>query len=55
MSMYWAVITMITVGYGDVTPTTDIERITAIVITLISCGMFGYAMNQIGVIIEEMG
>ncbi|KRX05690.1 Cyclic nucleotide-binding protein [Pseudocohnilembus persalinus] len=53
-SLYWAVITMITVGYGDITPVNTIERIFVIVITLISCGIFGYSLNSIGVLIENM-
>lgn len=43
---------MITVGYGDIVPITNIERGVVIFITLISCGMFAYTVNQIGVIVE---
>jgi len=39
---------MITIGYGDITPITTIERIFVILITLLSCGVFAYSLNQIG-------
>jgi hypothetical protein len=45
MALYWACITMTTIGYGDISPINNIERIYVIMATLISCGIFGYAMN----------
>ncbi len=45
---------MVTVGYGDITPTTIIEKIYCIVITLISCGVFAYVVNTIGSIFQEI-
>jgi len=45
---------MITVGYGDVVPVNSIERIVIVIMTLISCGVFGYALNQIGTIVQNI-
>ncbi|EAR83914.2 cation channel family protein (macronuclear) [Tetrahymena thermophila SB210] len=54
LSLYWAVVTMITVGYGDVVPQNTWERLFCIIVMLISCGVFGYGINQIGRILEEL-
>jgi voltage-gated potassium channel len=39
-AMWWAVITLTTVGYGDVYPVTEMGRFLASVIALIGIGMF---------------
>ncbi|EAR86890.2 cation channel family protein (macronuclear) [Tetrahymena thermophila SB210] len=52
--LYFSFITMITVGYGDITPQTEIEIIYVLFMTLITCGVFGYAINTIGSIFREM-
>jgi hypothetical protein len=36
---------MITVGYGDIAPTNPKEYILCVVIMLIACGVFAYAVN----------
>ena len=45
---------MITVGYGDISPVNNNEKIYTIIITLISCGVFGYAINTIGSIFQKI-
>lgn len=35
---------MITVGYGDITPISWLEKLYVIFMTLISCGIFGYCI-----------
>ncbi len=52
-SLYWAITTMITVGYGDITPLTSPEKLYTIFCMLLACGVFGYTMNRIGNIFQS--
>jgi len=53
-AIYFAFITMITVGFGDITPTNAVEKLFVIVFTTISCGVFAYVVNTIGSIFGEI-
>ena len=37
-----------TIGYGDFSPYTDIEKIYVIFMALFVTGLYGYAINKIG-------
>lgn len=39
---------MTTIGYGDIVPCSSNEKVFVIFMTLISCGVFGYSINEIG-------
>lgn len=47
-SLYWAVITMLTVGYGEIRPFNKDEKLIVIFITIFSCGIYAYTLNRIG-------
>ncbi|EAS03047.3 cation channel family protein (macronuclear) [Tetrahymena thermophila SB210] len=53
-SLYFSVITMATVGYGDVFPVNINERIYVIAMTFVSCGSFAYSINYIGQIFTQI-
>ncbi|EAR89649.2 cation channel family protein (macronuclear) [Tetrahymena thermophila SB210] len=53
-SLYFSFITMITVGYGDIFPVSVYEKIYVIGMTCITCGIFGYAINKISSVINEL-
>ncbi|KAL4494238.1 hypothetical protein ABPG73_018757 [Tetrahymena malaccensis] len=52
-SYYYAVVTMTTIGYGDITAKTTEERSVMIFLALLSCGIFGYTINSIGNILSD--
>ena len=53
-SLYYSIVTMITVGYGDIVPKTTLEKLFSILMIICSCGVFAYSINRVGSIIQEM-
>ncbi|CAD8097882.1 unnamed protein product [Paramecium primaurelia] len=53
-SYYWATVTMITVGYGDITPQNYIETIICIILMFMACGVFAFSINKIGSILSTI-
>ena len=41
-------VTMITVGYGDISPKTVAEKVLSVLNMMIACGQFAYSVNSIG-------
>ncbi|CAD8191328.1 unnamed protein product [Paramecium pentaurelia] len=54
VSFYWSIVTMTTIGYGDIIPVNLTERIFCIIMTLISTATFAYSVNSIGQIFQDM-
>lgn len=52
-SLYFTFITMCTIGYGDITPISAIEKIYVIIMTSVSCGIYAYAVNVVGSIFQS--
>ncbi|CAD8194916.1 unnamed protein product [Paramecium octaurelia] len=54
VSFYWSIVTMTTIGYGDIIPVNLTERLFCIIMTLISTATFAYSVNSIGQIFQDM-
>lgn len=52
-SLYFAFITMVTVGYGDITPISIKEKVYIIIMTVISTIVFAYTVNTVGQIFQQ--
>ena len=44
---------MITVGYGDITPHNNPERIFAMCTMIVASGLFAYTINSIGTLVSR--
>ncbi|CAD8116583.1 unnamed protein product [Paramecium sonneborni] len=53
-AFYFSTITTLTIGYGDIVPQTDIERIYVIIMAMVICGLFGYTISSIGNILKQL-
>jgi voltage-gated potassium channel len=51
VSMYWAIVTMTTVGYGDITPHTDLGKLIASMMMLLGWGILAVPT---GIVTSEM-
>lgn len=54
-AIYWAVVTMSTVGYGDFTPKHPVGRIGTTAIIVIGVGIFGFILANITAIVTNPG
>jgi uncharacterized membrane protein YvlD (DUF360 family) len=46
--------TMVTVGYGDVSPQNDLEVLFATSTMFVTCGVFAFAINAIGLALSNI-
>ena len=53
-SFYYSIVTIVTVGYGDIIPQNTTERIFSSLLILVGCGTFGYCISNLGSIFMEM-
>lgn len=53
-AMYWAMTTLSTVGYGDITPETDTERLYAMFAMVVGGAFYGFIVGSISSIVADM-
>lgn len=51
-AIYFAFITMMTIGYGDITPQTTLERLFIMLMAIFSTALFGFAVGAISSILQ---
>ncbi|KAL4511170.1 hypothetical protein ABPG73_008248 [Tetrahymena malaccensis] len=52
-AMYYCIVTMTTIGFGDVTPITYRERIFTLIFCMLSCFLFAFTMGSIAEIVKQ--
>jgi voltage-gated potassium channel len=52
-SIYWAVVTLATVGYGDITPHTEIGKIFTMILIILGITMYGLIIQSVGTTLVE--
>ena len=52
-SVYWTITTITTVGYGDVSISTNVEKMFCVVLMLIGTASFAYASGSLASILQS--
>jgi voltage-gated potassium channel len=45
-ALYWCITTLTTVGYGDITPTSNAQTVYAMVVMILGVGVYGYVIGN---------
>jgi hypothetical protein len=53
-SIYWAITTLATIGYGDIAPTTTAELLYAMLVMVLGVGVFSYVIGSVAGLIANL-
>lgn len=53
-SLYWSTVTVMTVGYGDISATNILEVVFCVFTVFFGCGLFAYFINSVGAIVQNI-
>lgn len=53
-SLYWTIVTIMTVGYGDIIPKNLYEALFASFTIIFGCGLYAFNINSIGIILQNI-
>ncbi|HMB01277.1 MAG TPA: ion transporter [Spirochaetota bacterium] len=53
-SIYWCITTLTTVGYGDITPQNNLERIYTMMVMILGVGIYGYVIGNISSLLANI-
>jgi len=53
-ALYWSITTLATVGYGDLTPTTDAQIVFTMVVMLLGVAIYGYVIGNVASLLANI-
>ncbi|BDA78706.1 hypothetical protein LPTSP3_g16360 [Leptospira kobayashii] len=53
-SLYWSVTTLTTIGYGDITPTSNEQTVYTMGVMIVGVGIYGYVIGNISTILSTI-
>jgi hypothetical protein len=53
-ALYWCITTLATVGYGDITPSSNSQMVYAMVVMLLGVGVYGYVIGNVATLLANI-